>query len=202
MGKIWGKKIAGGTASRAEVYGLFVVAILLVGGGIGGAVAATNSGLFSSETLPAGPTQTSSGDNSPSPETEKGLSEPETEKGLSEPESSVRSSCPYTEDELTYYNNIRATKQSTVDWQASQVASVKDAISSLNESVEQLLAAPYRPIEVFQWKPDGTPYAWRVDSNEEIAMERQRILDNQTELVRAESSLAQAIADRDQIPGC
>jgi|GEM_PF-5145645 len=39
-----GKKLsglAGGTASRAEVYGLFIAAIVLVGGGIGGAVAAT-----------------------------------------------------------------------------------------------------------------------------------------------------------------
>lgn len=193
MGKIWGRKIAGGTASRAEVYGLFVAAILLVGGGIGGAVAATNSGFFSSETLPAIPTQTST------PVTSNA---PETETGLGEPESSVRSSCPYTQDELTYYNNIRATKQSTVDWQASQVASVRDAISSNNANLEQLLAAPYRPIEVFQWNADGTPYVWRIDSNEEIAMERQRILDNQAELVRAESSLAQAIADRDQIPGC
>ena len=38
-----GKKLTGGTASRAEVYGLFLAAILIVGGGIGGAVALTNN---------------------------------------------------------------------------------------------------------------------------------------------------------------
>lgn len=34
-----GNKLAGGSASRAEVYGLFIAAIVLVGGGVGGAFA-------------------------------------------------------------------------------------------------------------------------------------------------------------------
>lgn len=34
-------KFSGGSASRAEVYGLFISAVVLIGGGIGGAVAAT-----------------------------------------------------------------------------------------------------------------------------------------------------------------
>ena len=37
------KSIAGGQASRAEVYGLFIASIVLVGGGIGGAYAITTS---------------------------------------------------------------------------------------------------------------------------------------------------------------
>lgn len=37
------KSIAGGQASRAEVYGLFLASIVLVGGGIGGAYAITTS---------------------------------------------------------------------------------------------------------------------------------------------------------------
>jgi hypothetical protein len=40
MKLFWGNKITGGTASRAEVYGLFVAAIILVGGG--GAYAVSN----------------------------------------------------------------------------------------------------------------------------------------------------------------
>ncbi|MDH6409054.1 hypothetical protein M2113_000003 [Aurantimicrobium minutum] len=37
------KFLGGGQASRAEVYGLFLASIVLVGGGIGGAFAITNS---------------------------------------------------------------------------------------------------------------------------------------------------------------
>ena len=42
-----GNKLAGGSASRAEVYGLFIAAIVLVGGGVGGAFAYSASGGFS-----------------------------------------------------------------------------------------------------------------------------------------------------------
>jgi hypothetical protein len=44
-----GKKLTGGTASRAEVYGLFLAAILIVGGGIGGAVALINTEVTKTE---------------------------------------------------------------------------------------------------------------------------------------------------------
>lgn len=41
-----GNKLAGGSASRAEVYGLFIAAVVLVGGGVGGAFAYSASGGF------------------------------------------------------------------------------------------------------------------------------------------------------------
>jgi hypothetical protein len=40
-----GKSLSGGTASRAEVYGLFIASIVLVGGGVGGAYAISNGAL-------------------------------------------------------------------------------------------------------------------------------------------------------------
>ena len=40
-----GNKITGGTATRAELYGLFIAAIVLVGGGVGGAYAITTGSL-------------------------------------------------------------------------------------------------------------------------------------------------------------
>lgn len=61
-----GKKIIGGQATRAEVYGLFLAAIVLIGGGIGGAVALTGGGL-EEQTQPTPtlePTSSSVGANS------------------------------------------------------------------------------------------------------------------------------------------
>jgi hypothetical protein len=46
MGIFGGRKLSGGTASRAEVYGLFIASIVLVGGGVGGAYAFSASGGF------------------------------------------------------------------------------------------------------------------------------------------------------------
>jgi len=40
-----GRTLSGGTASRAEVYGLFIAAIVLVGGGVGGAYAISTAAL-------------------------------------------------------------------------------------------------------------------------------------------------------------
>lgn len=89
-----------------------------------------------------------------------------------------------------------------VDQASDRVANVRSWIVSNTAHLEELLAAPYRPIEVFQWNADGTPYVYRVDSDAEIAFERQRIIDNESELVRAQAALAAAVADRDLVPGC
>lgn len=48
-----GNKLAGGSASRAEVYGLFFAAIVLVGGGVGGAFAFSASGGFNQGQMPS-----------------------------------------------------------------------------------------------------------------------------------------------------
>ena len=69
------------------------------------------------------------------------------------------SSCPYTEAQQAYYASLRAGKQVGVDQAVQRVSSVQAGIVSNTAHLEELLAAPYRPIEVFQWKPDGTP--WR-----------------------------------------
>lgn len=55
MKKLSAWKLAGGTATRAEVYGLFIAAIVVVGGGVGGAVAFTMTDGFTSS-----PSETSS----------------------------------------------------------------------------------------------------------------------------------------------
>lgn len=196
------QKLLGGRASRAEVYGLFIAAIVLVGGGVGGAIAFTNSDPFPGVTSTAPADTNSTPGATPSTGAVGESSSTSPTNSQSTTGSIDSSSCPYTADELNYYNNIRATKQAAVDQAQSRVDDVHNWIASNTAHLEELLAAPYRPIEVFQWKPDGTPYVWRVDSNEEIAQERQRIIDNQSELVRAEEALRVAIADRDQIPGC
>lgn len=199
----------GGRASRAEVYGLFVAAVVLIGGGVGGAIAFTNPDSPLNVTTPAESSspETASATADPSATNEPGGTEdPATTDPApgttSETAAGNSSTCEYTAAEQNYYNSIRATKQAAVDEAQSRVDNVNSWIASNTAHLEELLAAPYRPIEVFQWHADGTPMSYRVDSNEEIAFERQRIVDNQSELVRAQEALRQAVAARDLIPGC
>lgn len=205
---------SGGRASRVEVYGLFLAAIVLIGGGVSGAIAITNTASelpITSTPQPSEPGTQAPESLSSTPQGEDGEgSSGESDQGAS-PQGSIsvntspetsQQSCPYTTAQLTYYDSLRADKQLVVDQAQTHVANVHSWIASNTAHLNELLAAPYRPIEVFQWKPDGSPMSWRVDSNEEIAFERQRIQDNQSELVRAEERLRQAIADRDLIPGC
>lgn len=202
------------------MYGLFIAAIVIVGGGISGAIALTGSDTPSTLVAPvetATPSQTSTSDNpgaatgtQAESQTQDGASGVTTDStqsnstgtGTGSSSDTGPATCEYSQAEQDYYNSIRATKQDAVNQAQARVDNVHGWISSNTAHLEELLAAPYRPIEVFQWKPDGTPYVWRVDSNEEIAQERQRIIDNEGELVRAEAALQQAIADRDLIPGC
>ena len=199
------RPVMGGRASRAEVYGLFIAAVVLIGGGVTGAIAYTQG----DTALPA---VTTSDSATPSPASTVGASEA---NGVAESSTQADSNatvtpelqvavetCPNSPAELAYYDSIRATKQQAVDYAQAEVNGTYDAIASNTAHLEELLAAPYRPIEVFQRHPDGTPAAWRVDSNDEIAFERQRILDTQSQLARAEENLRRAIADRDLIPGC
>ena len=199
------RSVIGGRASRAEVYGLFIAAVVLIGGGVTGAIAYTQGDL-------AVPAVSTSDSATPSP---TDTVEAHDENGVAESSTQTDSNatvtpglqvaietCPYTPAELAYYDSIRTTKQQAVDYAQAEVNGTHAAIASNTAHLEELLAAPYRPIEVFQRHPDGTPAAWRVDSNDEIAFERQRIIDNQSELVRAEEALRQAIAARDLIPGC
>lgn len=60
-----GNKFAGGKATRAEVYGLFFAAIVLIGGGVGGAFAYSASGGLNSVKKPE--TVSSSSVSSPTP---------------------------------------------------------------------------------------------------------------------------------------
>lgn len=194
------KKITGGRASRAEVYGLFIASTVIIGGGVGGAIALANSETVSTE--PISITQSTTPMEASLPVQSVEAPTPAPPQSDDSNLNSSTNSCPYTPDELNYYNNIRASKQTAVDQAQTEVEGIHLAIASNTAHLEELLAAPYRPIEVFQRHPDGSPAAWRVDSNDEIAFERQRIADNHTALSRAEETLQRAIADRDQIPGC
>ena len=112
-----GNKITGGTASRAEVYGLFVAAVVLIGGG--GAFAYSASGGF--ETVPTpvssetatpsvAPSETATPSVAPS-ETATTSAEPAT--GSTNDESNTGSN-PVCES--AYWDTIRAERQAEVDW--------------------------------------------------------------------------------------
>jgi hypothetical protein len=108
-----GNKITGGTASRAEVYGLFVAAVVLIGGG--GAFAYSASGGFEAVPTPVS-SETATPSGAPS-ETATPSAEPsatdEPAAGSTNDESNTGSN-PVCES--AYWDTIRAERQAEVDW--------------------------------------------------------------------------------------
>lgn len=198
--------LSGGRASRAEVYGLFFAAVVLIGGGVSGAIAFTNADepvVASSPSATASPSASSSavtstdvasssppvGSTAPSPA-------PVVSSSASASSTVSVSTCPYTAAELAYWNDIRAGKQQVVDQATSQVSSARAGLAWVENHLQELLAETPHPRITFQ------PNVFGASTEEEIAWERERITMNQDMIARAEAALQAAVAARDLVPGC
>lgn len=197
--------LSGGRASRAEVYGLFFAAVVLIGGGVSGAIAFTNADdpvVTSSPSATASPSASSSAVTS----TDVASSSPPVGSTVPSPapvasssasaSSTVSSSCPYTAAELAYWNDIRAGKQQAVDQAMSQVSSARAGLAWVENHLQELLAETPHPRITFQ------PNVFGASTEEEIAWERERITMNQDMIARAEAALQAAVAARNLVPGC
>ena len=193
--------LSGGRASRAEVYGLFLAAVVLIGGGVSGAIAFTNAE-DPVVAVTSSPSATDSASSSAvpveSPSTVASSSPaPVVSSSASTGSSSVAvSSCPYTAAELAYWNDIRAGKQQAVDQAVSQVSSARAGLAWVENHLQELLAETPHPRITFQ------PNVFGASTEEEIAFERERITMNQDMIARAEAALQAAVAARDLVPGC
>ena len=194
----------GGRASRAEVYGLFIAAVVLIGGGVSGAIAFTNA-----EEPVVTPSPSASASASPSIESLPVFSSPPVVSSSSAASSAPvvsssasaistvsASSCPYTAAELAHWNDIRAGKQQVVDQAVSQVTSARAGLAWVENHLQELLAETPHPRITFE------PNVFGASTEEEIAWERERITMNQDMIARAEAALQAAVAARDLVPGC
>ena len=139
-----GNKITGGTASRAEVYGLFIAAVVLLGGG--GAVAYSASGGFD-----AAPTPEISETATPSASP---LETQEPDTGSTNNESNTGST---TVCESAYWDSVRAERQAAVDWaqyffnQANNdVTIIQDELTALSNGS----TTEYYPFDISEWTPE------------------------------------------------
>jgi hypothetical protein len=115
MKKINLKETAGGgRASRAEVYGLFLAAILILGGGTGAAVAvAVNASNNPQPSVEASDSPTSTPSSS---DTTASDPAPTSTPSTSGSNTSSNTSC-----QSAYWNSVRAEKQNRVNWLQSNV---------------------------------------------------------------------------------
>jgi|688.fasta_scaffold52720_6 hypothetical protein len=157
-----GNKITGGTASRAEVYGLFIAAVVLLGGG--GAVAYSASGGFDAAPTPeisetatpsASPLETQEPDTgSTNNESNTGSTNNESNTGSTNNESNTGST---TVCESAYWDSVRAERQAAVDWaqyffnQANNdVTIIQDELTALSNGS----TTEYYPFDISEWTPE------------------------------------------------
>ncbi len=196
-----GNKITGGTASRAEVYGLFVAAVVLLGGG--GAVAYSASGGFNTSPSPAisetatpsaSPLDTQEPDtSSTNSDSNTGSTNSDSSTGATNNNSNTNTSC-----ESAYWDSVRAAKQASVDMYQSQV---NDYASWVKSDQDQLTAhrngLPTEPIRI-QINND----VFELTGLELEAFLEQRIADNSIPLASAQLNLNNAIAELNSVPTC
>lgn len=189
-----GNKITGGSASRAEVYGLFIAAVVLIGGG--GAFAYSASGGFDPVPSP-GVSGTASPSASPvdTQEPNTGSTNNDSNTGSTNNESNAGST---TVCESAYWNSVRATKQASVDMFQSQV---NDYASWVKSDQDQLTAhrngLPTEPIRI-QIDND----VFELTGLELEAFLEQRIANNSIPLASFQLNLKNAIAELNSVPTC
>jgi hypothetical protein len=189
-----GNKITGGTASRAEVYGLFIAAVVLLGGG--GAVAYSASGGFSA---PPSPEISESATPSASPletqEPDTGSTGNDSNTGATNNNGNTNTN---TSCESAYWDSVRAAKQAQVDWYQSQV---NDYASYVKSDKDQLTAhrngLPTEPIRI-QIDND----VFELTGLELEAFLENRINNNSSQLASDQKALNIAIAELKSVPTC
>jgi hypothetical protein len=194
MKLLGGNKITGGTASRAEVYGLFIAAVLLLGGG--GAVAYSASGGFDTAPTPEiSETATPSASPLETQEPDTGSTNNESNTGSTNNESNTGST---TVCKSAYWDSVRAAKQALVDMNQRWV---NDYASYVKSDQDQLTAhrngLPTEPIRI-QINND----VFELTGLELEAFFEERIRDNSVQLANYQVALNNAIAELNSVPTC
>jgi hypothetical protein len=184
--KIFGRnKITGGTASRAEVYGLFIAAVVLLGGG--GAVAYSASGGFEAVPTPvSSETATPSAEPSATDEPAAGSTNDESNTG----------SNPVCES--AYWDTIRAERQAEVDWLQLEVDFYVPIVTHNQDQLAALRnGLPTEPVRI---QVDNDVF--ELSGTELEAFLELRLLKASEEHGYWEARLNPAIAALNSVPTC
>lgn len=193
-----GKKVTGGTASRAEVYGLFVAAVVLLGGG--GAVAYSATGGFNASTsTEIIETATPSASPLDTQEPEMGITN--SDSNSSAPNNNENTNANSTSNkscESAYWDSVRAAKQAVVDFYQPQV---DNYVSWVKSDQDQLNAhrngLPTEPISV-----QVNNEVFELTGLELETFLEDRISSNSSQLASHRQTLNNAIAELNSVPTC
>jgi hypothetical protein len=212
MKKINLKETAGGgRASRAEVYGLFLAAILILGGGTGAAVAvavnASNNPQPSVEASDS-PTSTPSSSDTTASDPAPTSTPSSSDTTASDPApTSTQSSSPTTSDSNTssntscqsaYWNSVRAEKQNRVNWLQSNVNMYSAGVQHNQDQLTALRNG--LPTETVRIQIDNNVFELSGTELEEFLEDRLKM--NSDPLARAQRDLDQAVAELNSVPTC
>jgi cytoskeletal protein RodZ len=212
MKKINLKETAGGgRASRAEVYGLFLAAILILGGGTGAAVAvavnASNNPQPSVEASDSPTSTPSSSDTTasdPAPtstpsSSDTTASDPApTSTPSSSPTTSGSNTSSNTSCQSAYWNSVRAEKQNRVNWLQSNVNMYSAGVQHNQDQLTALRNG--LPTETVRIQINNNVFELSGTELEEFLEDR--LKENSDPLARAQQDLDQAVAELNSVPTC
>jgi len=196
MKKINLKETAGGgRASRAEVYGLFLAAILILGGGTGAAVAvAVNASNNPQPSVEASDSPTSTPSSS-----DTTASDPApTSTPSSSPTTSGSNTSSNTSCQSAYWNSVRAEKQNRVNWLQSNVNMYSAGVQHNQDQLTALRNG--LPTETVRIQINNNVFELSGTELEEFLEDR--LKENSDPLARAQQDLDQAVAELNSVPTC
>ena len=212
MKKINLKETAGGgRASRAEVYGLFLAAIIILGGGTGAAVAvavnASNNpqpsveasdsptitpSISDTPASDAAPISTPSTSDTPASDTAP-TSTPSSSPTISGNNTSSNTSC-----QSAYWNSVRAEKQNRVNWLQSNVDMYSAGVQHNQDQLTALRNG--LPTETVRIQIDNNVFELSGIELKEFLEDRLQM--NAEPLLRAQQDLDRAVAELNSVPTC
>ena len=228
MKKINLKETAGGgRASRAEVYGLFLAAIIILGGGTGAAVAvavnASNNpqpsveasdsptitpSISDTPASDAAPISTPSTSDTPASDTAP-TSTPSTSDTpasdtaptstpSSSPTISGNNTSSNTSCQSAYWNSVRAEKQNRVNWLQSNVDMYSAGVQHNQDQLTALRNG--LPTETVRIQIDNNVFELSGIELKEFLEDRLQM--NAEPLLRAQQDLDRAVAELNSVPTC
>jgi hypothetical protein len=186
---------SGGRASRAEVYGLFLAAILILGGGTGAAVAvAVNASNIPQPSVEASDSPISTPSSSDAPASDAApTSTPSSSPPISGSNTSSNTSC-----QSAYWNSVRAEKQNRVNWLQSNVTMYSAGVEHNQDQLTALRNG--LPTETVRIQINNDVFELSGTELEDFLEDRLKM--NSDPLVRAQQDLDQAVAELNSVPTC
>ena len=209
-----GKNIAGGTASRAEVYGLFIAAIVLVGGGVGGAFAYSANGGFNNSPRPTESNSVSPTSSTPAAKnSEEGSKETSSNSNTSKnsgndsnsKSNSKPSSCSYSTQQLADFNALRANKTAQRNSIQGMIDGINAGIATNQAAIAEQQSLPYRPVDITEDITGNSfvpVYRVTLSTDNEIARIQDNINSMSSQIPQYQNQISVLNGEISLIPSC